>query len=617
MNFFEHQEQARRQTSKLVLYLVLALLGIMGSMNAIVYGLIHWMSVSDPNLSHLSHQPIWLYVSLGVLLIMGLGTAYTLYRVRKGGIGIAEQVGATPLNEGKLSLKEQQFINTVEEMAIASGLPVPQLFVMEEEAINAFVAGFSPEDTILVITRGALEAFNRDELQAVIGHEFSHILNADMNINLKIMGILGGVLILGKIGGGLLRSLRYSRRKRGDGKVLLAMAITGGAMWFAGYAGLFFGRLIKAAISRQREFLADASAVQFTRNPQGLVSAFKVMESHEPGSILTSTHREDLSHLCFGEAQVLQLSGWLSTHPPLSARIAAIDPQGQYEMFKRAPEPPPSAPPQPDTSTFMMGATLLGAGMIANTTMDHQLHAQALVAGIPQAVRDAARNVKEIESLIYAIMFYDLSIETLSTTLQKQGFFAEPITSLHRMLHEADLPSMLPVIELGMQSYHALSEEKQDSLCNNIASQLSQHSNSLLMFVLLTLLQKRRQKKPLPITLKKAFPQIVMVIETLLAYSELESDQQENCFNEILNTFFQKTLPFVEKRTGDLLEFSKALQQLNGLSPKEKAIFINVCSACIQWDHQILSQEGELLRAICASLACPMPPLLNDPDHTP
>ena len=211
-------------------------------------------------------------------------------------------------------------------MAIASGMPVPDIYVLEQESgINAFAAGYTPGDAAIAVTRGTLELLDREELQGVIGHEFSHILNGDMRLNIRLMGVLFGIMVLGLIGRMILRSGHHasivsSRRGRGAPAVLiigLGLAILGGI-------GVFVARAIKASISRQREFLADASAVQFTRQTDGLASALKKIGGYEEGSHLQAADPEEVSHMLFGTGS--RLSGMFATHPPLTERIQALDP---------------------------------------------------------------------------------------------------------------------------------------------------------------------------------------------------------------------------------------------------------------------------------------------------
>ncbi|MGD9592503.1 MAG: M48 family metalloprotease, partial [Candidatus Berkiella sp.] len=342
MNFFEHQEKAKKKTFWLVLYFIIAIVCIILFIDVVFAAAIiyaqpeHYFATSNvytinDAMSNLNQNAIidlmigvTVLVSPVIILVIFIGTLWKMYSLRDGGIAVAQMVQAQPISPSTTNFLEKRFINIVEEMSIASGVQVPKLFVMQDKAINAFVAGIKPEDTVMVVTQGALEQLTRDELQSVVGHEFSHILNSDMQISVKLMGILGGLLLIGQAGYFMLRILGSSNRrsssssnKKGSGNIVIVILIIGLGLLILGYIGLFFGRLIKAAVSRQRELLADASSVQFTRNPQGLVFALRRILESEKGTYLSSKNVEDISHLCFCTPRWTLFQSLLATHPPL------------------------------------------------------------------------------------------------------------------------------------------------------------------------------------------------------------------------------------------------------------------------------------------------------------
>jgi Zn-dependent protease with chaperone function len=216
-------------------------------------------------------------------------------------------------------------------MALAAGVPMPQVYVLDQDAgINAFAAGHSPEDAAIGITRGGMTLLTRDELQGVIGHEFSHLLNGDMRLNIRIMGVLFGIVCLTVIG----RVLLYAR---GGNRGRAPMLLLGVALLVIGALGVLFGRLIQAALSRQREMLADASAVQFTRNPAGLAGALRKIG--RVGARIDSPHAGEVSHMFFENGLGKPVFGWLATHPPLAERIRALDPgwDGSFDAHDADP----------------------------------------------------------------------------------------------------------------------------------------------------------------------------------------------------------------------------------------------------------------------------------------
>ncbi|HEY7906347.1 MAG TPA: M48 family metallopeptidase, partial [Wenzhouxiangella sp.] len=300
MNFFQQQDQARRQSKLLIALFVLALLFI-----AVAIGLLAFL---------LGGWPLVPWAAGSVLAIMLLASLFKTIGLRQGGGKVARAMGGTLVDPTTQDPARRRLYNVVEEMAIASGVPVPEVYVLEQEAgLNAFAAGYAPTDAAVAVTRGLLERLSRDELQGVIAHEFSHILNGDMRINIRLMGFVFGIMVIAIMGQHLMHSARFSKNSK-DAAPLMMLSL---AIVLIGYIGLFFGRLIKAAVSRQREYLADAAAVQFTRNPDGISGALKKIGISEAGSRL-DTDSEEVGHMLFGQG----VSGFLfATHPPLLKRI--------------------------------------------------------------------------------------------------------------------------------------------------------------------------------------------------------------------------------------------------------------------------------------------------------
>ncbi len=332
MDFFEQQDKARKNTKMLVVYFVLAVVCIIASVYLAILLIFHVTSAkelppgtSPPELV-LWDPRLFLYVVLGTIGVVAVGSLYKTLALSKGGSAVAESLGGRLVPADPGDPDERKLCNVIEEMAIAAGVPVPKIYVLDEEnGINAFAAGHTPEDAAIGVTRGCMTLLSRDELQGVIGHEFSHILNGDMRLNLRIMGIIFGIVCLSVIG----RVLIYSRGGRGrqGGNPMMYLGL---ALIVIGAIGLLFGRLIQAALSRQREFLADASSVQFTRNPAGLSGALQKIGG--AGSRIDSPHAGEASHMFFGNGLAKPFLGAFATHPPLDERIRAIDPAWDGEF---------------------------------------------------------------------------------------------------------------------------------------------------------------------------------------------------------------------------------------------------------------------------------------------
>lgn len=315
MDFFQAQDRARANTTKLTLLYIAALLAITTAIYAIA--ILFLQQDQGQTLADYWHPEIYAATTLATLAIIGLGTLVKTLQLRTGGPAVAESLGGQLITPKTADFQQRQLLNIVEEMSIAAGVPAPKTYLLPEPGINAFAAGYTPKDAAIGITQGALDTLDRDELQGVVAHEFSHILNGDMRRNIRAIGLLFGIFLIALIGR-ILISVRYRSRDSKNNSAA-AFIILGLALIIIGCVGQFFGRIIQAAISRQREYLADASAVQFTRNPSGIAGALKKIRDH--GSRIQNPHATETSHLFFANA----LTSLFATHPPLEKRIAAIE----------------------------------------------------------------------------------------------------------------------------------------------------------------------------------------------------------------------------------------------------------------------------------------------------
>ncbi|MBE2214883.1 MAG: M48 family metallopeptidase, partial [Opitutaceae bacterium] len=427
MDFFQAQDRARGRTSLLVAYFAAAVVGIIAVLYVVAFFVFH-EAVSDlegPEFYTERWQfwdpKIFGAVALGTVAVIGLGSLFKTLALRAGGGAVAESLGGTRIAPHTTDLRERRLVNVVEEMAIASGVRVPAIYVLpDEQGINAFAAGWTPDDAAVAVTRGALETLSRDELQGVIAHEFSHILNGDMRLNIRLIGLLFGIMLLVVIGRSMLRSMRFAGRSSGKGKGGHAgILLLGLAIMLVGLIGVFFGRLIQAAVSRQREFLADASAVQFTRNPAGITGALKKIGGSAFGSRLGSAHATESSHLFFANALVVAGAGPWATHPPLLARIRAIEPtfDGRFPAVQAgaavdsehrttsAPARPTAAQPPPLRPEQFVAALVAGAEAAPT-------RAQGVLAAIPDVLRAAAHGPESAPALLLGLLAHALDEAT-------------------------------------------------------------------------------------------------------------------------------------------------------------------------------------------------------------
>ncbi len=322
MNFFEHQDRARRSSAWLIFLFIFAVAAVVGAVGALVY----FVTVGSDQFR--PEEPIEMALGAAglTLFIILAGTAFRFLVMRGGGRQVAEALGGRLVVGDTQDPEERRFLNILEEMSLAAGIPKPLAFVLDDEpSINAFAAGSSPENAVVAVTRGTLVQLNRDELQGVIAHEYSHILFGDMRLNMRIMGLIGGIMAVATIGRILMRAAfsgRPRRHSKNNAGGVIYLGLAGLALFLVGYIGVAAGRLIQAALSRQREYLADASAVQFTRNPQGIAGALRKIGKKSQGSRINSAGADEARHIFFGP-----VTSWavLATHPPLGERIRRIE----------------------------------------------------------------------------------------------------------------------------------------------------------------------------------------------------------------------------------------------------------------------------------------------------
>ena len=475
-DFFQQQDAARRGTGRLVVLFGLAILAIVASIWVLLAAITGYFG-RDPETNAidwtaLGDDPRLLIVAfVGALAVIGGGSLYKIAQLRGGGRVVAEQLGGRLVTGDTSDPVERRLLNVVEEMAIASGTSTPPVYMMDAETgINAFAAGFAPQDAVIGVTRGAATTLDRDELQGVIAHEFSHILNGDMRLNIRLMGLLHGIFVIGMIGYFILRMSFYTGGGRSrDSKGAMPILALGAGLAFVGFAGTFFGNLIKAAVSRQREFLADSSAVQFTRHPGGIAGALKKIGGFVTGSQVENPNAPQASHMFFGRA-TSGFSAMFSTHPPLAERIKRIDPSwdGGFPELPGPGEGAPGTVGPPGASGFAGGETEGAAGpaladavgQVGQPTSAHIAYAGALIDRLPEALVAAAHEPYGARALIYALLLdrdegpRRLQLAHLEAAAD-DGVYEETV-KLARLVDRLDPTMRLPLVEIALPALCAL-----------------------------------------------------------------------------------------------------------------------------------------------------------------
>lgn len=637
MDFFESQDTAKRNTTRLIVLFALAVLSLIVITNLLVMVLFGFAANGSAAVATGDYLRFdlntFFIVSALVAGTVLLGSLYKIHALSGGGARVAEMMNGHLLVPGNNDLQEQRMLNVVEEMAIASGTPVPPVYVMEEQGINAFAAGYTTGDAVIGITRGALETLDRDQLQGVVAHEFSHILHGDMRINIRLIGVLHGILILGLVGYHLLRGGVYSRRSKNSGGIVAL----GLGLVVIGFVGTFFGNLIKAAVSRQREFLADASAVQYTRNPGGIAGALMQIATHEERSYLQHPGGKEISHALFEEAGHSALRSLYATHPPLDVRITAILPNwdGSYEAASPAASAASTeaataggAPPEPrERLTAILTGTagvLIGAEQLAGvgTPQPKDLdYAGRLVESIPDKVYQAAHDPSGARAVIYLLVLTEHKDELQKqlahlAAAADQGVYQE----LENLLQEQQaIPAeaRLPLVEIAQSSLRQLSARQYKLFRENFQALIAM-DNSISLFewslqkIVFTQLDTVFGLTRTPKLGRRELSRCTQSVAHLLAMVAYGNEQEGISPAQAFAAGTAKltmALEFPAREQINLASLSAAIRELRSVKPLQKPALLKAVAACITADRSVTAGEAEVFRAIAVLLDCPMPPL--------
>ncbi|MFB1072007.1 M48 family metallopeptidase [Vibrio diabolicus] len=611
MDFFDHQDTARQRTGLLVFLFSLAVVTITGLVSVLSIGIYYGVTGE-----HFDQETALTYVLLcfaGVLLVVTISSMVRLSALTSnGGRGVAESIGGKLISSNTLDVKHRQLLNVVEEMAIASGIPVPPVYVMQEErGINAFAAGMSIDDAVIGVTQGALDSFTRDELQGVIAHEFSHILNGDMRLNTRLIGVLFGITCIAHFGHLVLdnthHTSRVSRSSSDSDKGFAVIMLIAIICLVLGWIGTLFGSMIKAAISRQREFLADASAVQFTRNDQGIAGALKKIGSHIAGSSLNTKASDEMSHMMFGQSKLSGFSGLFATHPPLEERIRRIEP-GWDGSFSQSSHRPTTSFENDNVSGFSSGTSTQPE---KPTTAELSEVGQQLLNQLPSELVDIAREPYSARFIAFALIFdgSELQREMIKSHI--------PNVSQAQLLPwlDYDLPLHLrfPLLELSIPALKSLSEGQKNRLCQ-VLRELSQTDDhySLAEWCVINLLEKQLLEsygctKQIQ-SLKQLKESVFWLLRELAWVSHSQPEDAQRTFSSALTClgFNDAELQPANKNWG---LNRAALELLLQLKPKSRRLFVKACRLAIESDGKVTVAEGELYRVIACFLEVPEPPL--------
>lgn len=642
MDFFQHQDTARHNTTKLVIYFVLSIV----IMIVLIYGLLLVLGNFESDRAVSLWQPeLLLIVAAGVGVVVGGASLFKVSQLASGGQAVALMMGGQEVPGTTTDLHERQLLNVVEEMALAAGVPVPPVYVLDEPGINAFAAGYAPGDAVVAVSKGCLQYLTRDELQGVVAHEFSHILNGDMRLNIRLIGLIFGIMVLSIFGRILMQSSGRRSSSRNDSRG--GMVLFGLGLFLLGLVGAFFGRLIMAAVSRQREYLADASAVQFTRNPEGISGALKKIGGLQAGSRIGNPRAAEVGHMFFANGLSTGLSGLLATHPPLADRIRRLDPQfdGAYPDVQpvrvdreelKGPRPGrvrpiggmPTVPglPQVPIPVLELAAeqTAAKVGQITPKEIDY---AELLHVEMPAMLRHATQEPFSARALVFGMLLdprdelRNLQLEQLQAQAAPQDF-AETLR-LSGPIRELPDAYRLPLVDMALPSLRQMSPRQHEAFSDQVEALMSADRRlSLFEYTLRCVLQRhldaqfrpQRRSAPAYATPKQLEASVAQVLSLLAWEGQSEATQAERAFAAGMRSFSggDSNLRLLHREECSLADFDAALHMLNQTASAVKRRVINACAECIVADRKVTVREVELLRAIGDTLDCPLPPLVAD-----
>ena len=638
MNFFEAQDRARKNTIWLILLFLFAVGGLIFLTNLLLLGVLTYAKTNQLNFSFetLQNYYSWkefLGVSIGVCLLIFCGRLYKTLSLSGGGATVAEMLGGRLVPRATRDPQQRQLLNIVEEMAIAAGMPIPKVYLLDDTAINAFAAGLSPANAVIAITNGALQRLTRAEIQGIVAHEFSHIANGDMRLNIRLIGLLHGILLIGMIGYFVLRSMRFSRRSRSSkgGGGIAAIVALGIGLMVIGYAGTFFGQWIKAVVSRQREYLADSSAVQFTRNSEGIAGALKkIGGTAGVGSVIDSPNAPQFSHAYFANGIRGFWQSMFATHPPLEARIKKIDPgwDGKFlqsriaaDTTSEAVEPEATRVPGIALTAAILTSAEQAISQVGTLNEKNIEYVHQLIIALPGVLREASQDAYSARAMVYAVLInmQENKIRAVSVLAQNADPHMHGLSEKYLSeLENLDDKFRLPLLELSINALKELSPNQFVQFKQAVHQIIiSDRSINLGEWMIQRLLVQQLdqyfgfQKPPrAKFANLNALHGNVATLLSLIAYVEHKDDAgAATAFQSGVNETGIEKLEMLARKSFKLESLNRSLDKLMQLKPLVKPRILKACVAVILEDGKTTTRGIELVRTLSTCLDCPMPPI--------
>jgi Zn-dependent protease with chaperone function len=597
MNFFAAQNQALKRTKWLILWFTGGVIGTVACLYAVVVAGLELWKRDQAWQGEWWNQPMACWTAgAGALLVIG-GTIFKLSQLSQGGSVIALDLGARQVDLHSQVPAERQLLNVVEEMAIASGIPMPQVWVMDDEtSINAFAAGTEPANAVIGVSRGCLQKLTRDELQGVIAHEFSHILHGDMRLNVHLIGWVFGLLMIAMLGRWLISSIRFtrsssSRSDKSNAGLIVALLVTGVSLWLIGSLGVLFGRIIQSAVSRQREFLADASAVQFTRNPQGIAGALKKIMRGGNRRLSTAAASE-AAHLLFTSGGSGFFQQWLATHPPLEERIQAID----RDALIGNPVSSATQVASPE------GAVSAFAGASPTSASFDLAHAQELRTAM--ARRGEIQSLDDAKGCMLALVV-SADADQWPQISQSPAVVNE-IKKWQSIFQGVSTKEKIARMELTFPWLREMQLLEYRSFCADMQSMIEADGQvSLFEWMLYHAIHRHLEgyfgyRKPKPILWHELAHVEEPLAELLACFRQLAPSQ--NASQQVLQEYHRLTQRELPSREPNFAEVDAALRLLEQASPLVKSQAFSLCRLAVNADGVIHEEEWQMLRATADAL---------------
>ncbi len=568
---------------------------------------------------------VFLVVASITLAVIAISSLVRITQLSKGGSYVAENLGGRLLNRSTNDTKEKRLLNVVEEMAIASGVPVPQVYLLHKESgINAFAAGHSPSDAVIGVTTGCLEKLNREELQGVIAHEYSHILNGDMRLNIRLIGLLFGITAIANIGLMILRGGRHSGSKKGGGQIMLVAL----ALLVIGYVGQLFGRMIQCAVSRQREYLADASAVQFTRNPGGIAGALIKIGGFKNGSRINSPNAPEASHMFFS----LAVKSLFSTHPPLRERIHHIMPEYKGKIERLTPSETAVDSIGLETGLFDSSISKISLnpqeakGHVGRLTPEHVGYSSDLLSELPLKIKDELDDMLGALSLVCALLLdkdpaeKKRQISALSDIAQTD--IVHQVLIAEKEIRDLESVFYFPVLEIAIPTLKGMSPLQYDAFKHYIKALVEADGKlTLYEYAIQKVLNhhlgsfySRSKRQPTIKSMHTLAPHIANFLSMLAKAGQKDMRDAGEAFNAVFtrlksggvgqNVVFSESVSFTE--------VDEALNKMALASSKIKSAIFDACCETVLYDKEVTIKEAELLRTAASIMDIPVPPFLSD-----